>query len=205
MKLPVEIVFEHVRRSDGIEAEVRERTAWLDQFYDSIMRCRVVVAIPHRHHDRGNHYQVRIDLTVPGEEIVVNHEATLRGSLQDLDEPRITKGTETETVHKHLRVTIREAFDIARRRLQDFARRQDGRVKQHEPPPHGRVVRLFPEEGYGFIESADGREIYFHRHSVLHDRFDELQVGTQVAFAEEPGDKGPQASTVRALGVHHYL
>jgi cold shock CspA family protein len=63
------------------------------------------------------------------------------------------------------------------------------------------VNRLFPEEGYGFLETPDGREIYFHRHSVLYPGFDRLAIGTEVRFVEEPGEKGPQASTVAIAGI----
>jgi cold shock CspA family protein len=65
------------------------------------------------------------------------------------------------------------------------------------------VIRIGPEEGW--IETPDGREVYFHEHSVLDAAFDRLEIGSEVAFVEEPGDKGPQASTVRLLGRHHYV
>jgi cold shock CspA family protein len=65
-----------------------------------------------------------------------------------------------------------------------------------EPTPEGEVVRLFPYEGYGFIRAPDGREVYFHKHSVLDEAFDRLEVGTRVRYAEEAGEAGPQASSV---------
>jgi cold shock CspA family protein len=73
-------------------------------------------------------------------------------------------------------------------------------VQAHGEPPEGRIIRILREEGYGFIEATDGRELYFHRNSVLDDAFDHLEVGSEVRFAEENGEKGPQASTVRFLG-----
>jgi cold shock CspA family protein len=63
----------------------------------------------------------------------------------------------------------------------------------------GRILRLFPYEGYGFLETRDHREVYFHRNSVLNRGFDRLEVGDEVRFVEEPGEKGPQASTVATL------
>jgi len=96
-------------------------------------------------------------------------------------------------------VTLRDAFDAARRKLQDYARRR-GAVKALEARPHGRVSRMFQEKGYGFLETPDGREVYFHRNSVLELGFDHLQVGDRVYFAEGEGEKGPQASTVRLAG-----
>ncbi|MBI4642020.1 MAG: HPF/RaiA family ribosome-associated protein, partial [Candidatus Tectomicrobia bacterium] len=123
-------------------------------------------------------YTVRIDLTVPGAELVVDRQ-------EDAD----------------LYVAIRDAFHAARRRLEDYARRQRGTVKVHEAAPYARVSKLFPEEDYGFLETPNGREIYFHRNSVLHPGFNRLQIGTEVRFAEEQGEKGPQASTVAILGT----
>jgi len=102
--------------------------------------------------------------------------------------------------HEDAFVTVRDAFNAARRRLQDRRRRVQGQVKRHDAPPQGRVIRMFPEEGYGFIESADGREIYFHRNAVVNGGFDRLAVGAAVRFAETEGDKGAQASTVHANG-----
>jgi len=92
----------------------------------------------------------------------------------------------------------------ARRRLEDFAREQRGTVKAHEVPTHGDVVELSKADGYGFIQASEQR-IYFNRASVLDDAFDDLTVGASVAFVEEQGEKGPQASTVRVLGKHHYV
>jgi cold shock CspA family protein len=188
--------------SERLETLVRERATQLESFYPGIMACRVVLDVPHRHHQVGNRCHVRIDLTVPDDEIVVTREPTLHGTLRDSGDPVTTKTTDIESIHAHAEVAIREAFDAARRQLQDYARKQRGAVKAHEGPQHGQVVRLRPEEGW--IETPDGREVYFHARSVLEQRFKDLQEGSRVAFVEEKGEKGPQASTVRALGKHHY-
>ncbi len=97
---------------------------------------------------------------------------------------------------EELSVVVCEAFDAMRRRLEDYARHQRGAVKTHEATPHARVSKLFREESYGFLEMLDSREIYFHSNSVLPPGFLQLEVGTEVRFAEEQGSKGPQASTV---------
>ena len=91
-------------------------------------------------------------------------------------------------------MAVREAFDIARRRVQDYARRHRGTVKTAARQPRGRVVQLFPVDEYGYIEAADGHEVYFQKSSVLKDAFDRLAVGSTVSFVEEPGEKGPQAA-----------
>jgi cold shock CspA family protein len=70
-------------------------------------------------------------------------------------------------------------------------------VKLRQPRPQATIKQLFPDKGYGFLMTPEGREIYFHRESVLNRGFGRLKVGTIVTFAEEQGEKGPQASRVR--------
>jgi len=136
-------------------------------------------------------------LTVPGREIVVKWEPTLGKNARHLGMLEITKKWEVNPHHKKLRQAINDAFRAAGRRLEDYARRRRGDVKTHEELPVARVTRLFTDKGYGFLTAADGREIYFHRDAVLNGGFARLKVGTSVTFAEEAGEKGPQASTVR--------
>jgi len=203
--IPTQVTFRGLAHSDALEADIRKRIAWLEQFYAGIVGCRVLVEMPHRHRHDGRHFHVRIEVTVPGgAPIVVSHEPSLHGPLKDVEEAAHRKETEIEGVHRYARVAVHQAFDAARRRLQDFARERRGAVKTHEVPAHGEIVEISKGDGYGFIQ-ADGRQIYFSRASVLDDAFDELVVGTPVAFVEEQGEKGPQASTVRVLGKHHYV
>src|SRR3990170_3518334 len=115
MQLPLQVTLRDISPSEAIEAYIRERATKLDGFYDRIMSCRVAVEAPVRHHRKGGPFKVRIDLTVPGAELVVNRQA-------DDD----------------LYVAIRDAFDAARRKLEDYARRQRGAMKAHEAPTHGR-------------------------------------------------------------------
>jgi ribosomal subunit interface protein len=181
MELPLQITSHDFVLTPGIEAEIRERADRLDSYYDRILRCRVVIKASVGHHRRGGPFEVRLDLTVPRGELVVNRQAD-----------------------EDLLVAIRDAFDAMRRQLEDYVRQHRGDVKVHEAPPHGHVTKLFPHEGYGFIETADGREIYFHSNSVLEPGFAQLQIGTEVRFVEEQGGKGPQASTVVFVGKPHH-
>jgi ribosomal subunit interface protein len=171
--------------SMAVEAKIRERATKLDRYYDRIMSCRVIVEAPHRRHHQGTLFHVRVDVTVPQGELVVSREPEERHS------------------HEDVYVAIRDAFNAAQRRLAAYARRQRGDVKVHEAPPVSRISKLFSDEGYGFIEIPAGGEIYFHRNSVLNGAFDRLEVGDEVLCAEELGEKGPQASTVRLVGKHH--
>jgi cold shock CspA family protein len=195
--------------SEVVEAHVREAAQKLDMFYDQIMSCRVLVELPHQHHRKGKRYHVRIDLTVRGAEFVIKRSPRLTSDRPTRyrkapDEVDLEDSRELSKYapHEDIQITIRDAFDAARRRLQDYARRRRGVVKLHEGPPHARVTKLFPDDGFGFLETPDGREIYFHENSVLAAGFSGLKIGTEVHFAEEMGENGPQATTVRAI-THH--
>jgi cold shock CspA family protein/ribosome-associated translation inhibitor RaiA len=206
MKIPLQITFRNMAPSPAIESNVREKAAKLDDFYDGIMSGRVIIEAPHRHHHKGKAYAVRIDLTVPGGELVINRApkrlAAAKLNLSEEVEKDLAEVHEPSkhAAHEDLYVAIRDAFNAAGRKLQDHARRRRGKVKVHEPAAVARIAKLFPFEDYGFLQTSDGREVYFHKNSVLAPGFDRLEVGHEVHFAEEPGEKGPQASTVRLTG-----
>jgi cold shock CspA family protein/ribosome-associated translation inhibitor RaiA len=205
MKIPLQITFRNMPPSEAIENNVREKAAKLDSLYDGILSCRIIVEAPHRHHHKGKAYQVSIDMTVPAGEIVVNRapkrlDAAKTPRPEELENDLIESHEPSKHgAHEDIYVAIRDAFNAAARKLQDHVRRQRGKVKLHEPAAVARVIRLFPIEDYGFLQTPDGREVYFHKNSVLARGFDRLEVGTEVFFAEEPGEKGPQASTVRVI------
>ncbi len=176
MQRPLRIISRDFALTEPFEAEIRQKAAALETYYPRLSGCEVTVRAPAiKHHRKGGPFMVSVRITVPGKELAVDRQA-----------------------EEELSQAIREAFDVARRQLEDYAREQRGSVKAHEPPALGRVIRLERQLGYGFIEAPDGREIYFHRNSVLDDAFDKLEIGSPVRFAEEEGDKGPQASTVVA-------
>ncbi|MDE2230271.1 MAG: HPF/RaiA family ribosome-associated protein [Alphaproteobacteria bacterium] len=185
MQLPIQITFRKMAPSPAVEAHIRERAADLERFFGRIMACRVVVEASTRRQRQGNIYHLRIDLTVPGREIVVRR-----------DPPE-------HHAHEDILVAVRDAFDAARRQLEDHARAVRGDVKSHETPDHGRVVRLFPD--YGFIRVNDGSEVYMHRNAVVGDGFDRLVEGDEVRFVLQEGEMGPQASTVVPIGKHHLV
>ncbi len=178
MRLPLQITYRNMSPSEAVDRVIRERAERLDQFCDRIMSCRVVVEARHRRHHQGRLYHLRIDLTAPGEEIVVSREPALHKT------------------HEDVYVAVRDAFDAARRRIEDYVRRHRRQLKLHEPAPRGLIVHLDGDHDCGFIATPDGREIYFHRNSIVNADFDRLEVGDVVRFHEEAGEKGPQASTV---------
>lgn len=174
MKVPLQITARNFELTEPIEAAIREKAEKLDLFYDQIMSCRVLVESPHRHQHKGILYNVRLDIKIPGKEFVVKREP-----------------------HEDLYVSIGDTFEAAHRQLEDYISRQRGDVKHHEEMPRARVSTLFPERGYGFLTTPEGMEIYFHENSVLGGKFKDLEIGMEVHFVEELGEKGPQASTVR--------
>lgn len=187
MTVPFEVAFRRVERRPGVQAEVAAQVEKLERFCRRILHCRVMVEAPHPRHRQGNVHHVRIDLSVPGRKIVVKR-----------DPP-------AHQAHEELGLAIRDAFHSARRRLEDYVRESRHLVKVHEAPPHGRVLRLVTDGGgYGFLAAPDGHEVYFHRDAVLGARFERLRVGDEVRYAEEAGEKGPQASTVVRVGRHHH-
>lgn len=195
MILPVQVTFRNMEQ-DGLEDFVRQQATSLERYYRGILSCRVIVEMRGRH-QRGNLYHVRIDLGVPDAELVVRHEPNIHANLQGLETAEAAKSTEVGKLHRKPRRAIVDAFAEMRRCLQDYVRTRRGKVKQHtEPLAKGAVRQLFPEENYGFLTSSDGTEVYFHRDSVLGGHFDQLRPGAEVRFAQEMGEKGPQASTV---------
>jgi cold shock CspA family protein/ribosome-associated translation inhibitor RaiA len=202
MILPLQITFRNMDSSEPVERRIRDEVAKLETFYDRIMSCRVMVELPERHHRAGSLYHVRIDIKVPHGELVVEREPGLHSTAQDIDEEKAAKHLEAHAPHKDLSLAIRDAFQKAGRRLQDYARRQRGDTKVHAPTNVGRVARLVPDENHGFLETPDEREVYFHRNAVLHGAFDRLKAGDKVRFDEVMGEQGPQASSVRLVRKH---
>lgn len=109
MQIPLQITLRDMPASAALEDHIREKAAKLERFYPPLMGCRVVVELPHKHKHKGKQFNVRIDLTVPGGEIVINHD-------------------QSEDVY----VALRDAFEAAQRKLEDYGRRQRGDVKTHE-------------------------------------------------------------------------
>jgi ribosomal subunit interface protein len=178
MQIPLEIHFHNTAKSDAVEAAIRERATKLEHFADNIVSCRVTVDAPHKHHRQGKLFRVSVDVHIPGGHVIASRDPAQHHA------------------HEDVFVAIRDAFDAVRRQLQDRLRVERGKVKLHEGPPHGTIVAVVRDQDFGRIATVDGREVYFHRNSVLNADFDKLQPGTSVWFNEEPGENGPQATTV---------
>lgn len=178
MQIPVEITVRGMSRSPALEARIREKAARLEEFHPRITRCHVTVEEFGKHQHQGRRFVARIDVRVPGREIAVTHEH-----------------------HEDVFVALRDAFDAAKRQLEEVVREKRGDVKVHAVPQHGRIARLSPDEGVGFIETSDGRELYFSRENVAYPVFERLEPGMPVQFIEELAGEGTQAKRVSA-GKH---
>lgn len=108
MKIPLQVTFRDMPPSEAVETRIRAKADKLGRFYDRIVNCRVVVEMPQRHKHQGKLHSVRIDLSVPGAELVANH-------------------AQSEDVY----VALRDAFQAITRQLEDYVRVQRGEVKSH--------------------------------------------------------------------------
>ena len=109
MQIPLQITIRDVDHSDALEQRIREKAKKLEDFFKQIISCRVVVEMPHKHHHQGKQFDVRIEIGVPGKEIVVNRDH-----------------------HEDVYVALRDGFDAAKRQLEDYVRISRGDVKNHE-------------------------------------------------------------------------
>lgn len=182
MQTQPQISFQGISHSDAIEQAIRDRIDELEKFHSGIIACRVVVDSPHRTRNKGKIYEIRIDVSVPGKDVVISREAGF------------------DHAHEDIYVAIRDSFDAARRGLEDQVRKMSGhRTKRHPATSHGHVVRIFDEDGYGFIETVDGHEVFFARDSVNGQAWSRMDIGSKVRFKEMDGDKGPYGSQVTLL------
>jgi cold shock CspA family protein/ribosome-associated translation inhibitor RaiA len=180
METEPKIVFENIGPSDAVRQRILEEIAHLEELYGRITSCRVVVDKPEKGRRKGTPYQVRIHLVLPGGKEVAVHPSTA-GHQWNADP----------------NVAIRTAFDAAQKQLKKSVKRLRGEVKTREvPQDFGNVARVFPDDGYGFIEAPDGQEIYFHKNAVVDAGFDKLKPGDVVTYVAREGEKGLQASTV---------
>jgi cold shock CspA family protein/ribosome-associated translation inhibitor RaiA len=184
MESPLQIVFRDVTPYEELlDTEIRRWAEKLELHFSRIVSCRVAVEKSYNRHRLGNLYKATVRIKVPGKMIVVSREHPMHHS------------------HEDIYVAVHHAFQEAARQLEEYARIKQWDVKDHDELPHGIVARLHPD-GYGFIATPEGREIYFHKNSVL-DGFESLAAGQEVRFDEEEGDKGPQASTVKVVRQEH--
>ncbi len=101
-----QITVRDMEHSPALDDHIRQSVAKLDQFFSPIISCRVVAEAPHKHQQQGRQFTVRLDISVPGKEIVVNRD-------------------HSEDVY----IALRDAFDAARRQLEEYARVRRGETR----------------------------------------------------------------------------
>ena len=187
MQAPIEIAFHNIEKAAWAEDAIRDHVARLEQMFDRLTTCRV--RVDQRANNANNTIPpvVRIELSVPGHrDIVVAHEPD-----------RLQRKFQAPDLHN----AINEAFRIAERRLGQFKDQLKDRTAagRHEAANEmlGQIVEITPAEDFGFLLTASGGLLYFHRNSVLTGDFDRLEVGDQIHYVEEMGDTGPIATKVR--------
>ncbi len=183
MQIPLEISYRDIKKTDNIDNLIREKVNKLERVCDHMTSCRVAVERPQGTISDGSPFRIRIDMRVPpGHELIVERKPG-EGSMSD-----------------SLEKVIRYAFDAAKKQLEKITQKQRSNVKLHPEQEVAAIVdRVFLEEGYGFLRTINGREIYFHKNSVVNKDFDKMEAGMGVNFFEEQGDEGPQASTVHVI------
>lgn len=187
MKVPPEITYRGVEKTNAIEALINEKIAKLEQVCDYISSCHIAVEKEQdRPRDRSP-YRVRLDITVPP-----GHELAAESTMGH------------QTQYADLDTVVRDAFEKAWRQLRDLSKRQQeydkGQVNDGAQDTTALVTKLFSEQDYGFLKTLDGQDIHFTRNSVIHNGFDRLEVGTGVRFEAVEDEQGIlHATTVQIV------
>jgi ribosomal subunit interface protein len=178
----IQLTIRDIPSSFALKDHIRKKAEKLDHYYSRIQRCRIVVDVPQKHKHQGKLFRVRIDLLVPGKELVVNHK---------MDED--------------VYIAIRDAFNAVLRQLETYSSRRRGDIKVHDGINFGYVKRLYADEGYGFIQSGDGQEHYFSTTNVCYPSFPQLQIGDIVHFISVPANDGWQAHRITRNNHNHVV
>ena len=114
MAVVAEILFRNMEPSDAIKEKVTDRMQWLEGHHSRITHFRVTVEAPHRNHQKGKIYHIKIAIGLPGRpDLLVSHEP------------------EANHAHEDVYIAIRDAFDAARRQLKDITDVRKGKIKTH--------------------------------------------------------------------------
>ena len=188
MERPLQIAFKNMDSSKSLEALIRGRVERLNRFHAHITGARVVVEVPHRSPESGKQpIGITVEVDVPSRNPIVG---------KGKQDRREMKGDQSAIINR--------VFETVERQLGQIADIRNHDVKQHGSAGEtGVVVRIFPEEDYGFVEVKGSPDLHFTRNSVAANAFDELKIGTvvHVTRAAAEGPMGPQAISVKLLGA----
>ena len=219
MEVPPEIVIDGGLRTPRIESLVDRGIDRLEEICDYIVSVRIAIEQAQGRHLTGNAYRMRIDIRLPEhKEVVVKRSSgatkKVAGDPVDPDEKELpeeetapgekavrrSEAQRRELRSEELPVLIGHTFDAATRDLQKAVEIHRREVKVHpEQETQAVIESLTPEQGYGFLRTLGGEQVYFHRNSVLHGHWEKLSIGAGVRYTAELGEKGLQASTVELV------
>jgi cold shock CspA family protein/ribosome-associated translation inhibitor RaiA len=168
--MDVQIEGQRTEVEPTLQTWITHRLEELNGPYEDIFRARVTL-LKNERHQKGSD-EARVFLSLSGKTLSATRTAD---TIDD---------------------ALYEVIDVISRELDEFRTIRRGAVKTPGPRPRGRIVRLFADRGYGFIETESHREVYFHANSVRDIPFDKLEIGMAVELDVEAGNKGPQASRV---------
>lgn len=175
MELKIET--RNVELKKGWQKRIEEEKDKLIRYYANfVLHLRVVIEAT-KHHKEGG-FEIKLVASVPNDTVVVNR-----------------KGI-------NVRPTLIEAFDVLSLQLKEILRKKRKNIKtadaSQDGDSYGIIRKVSPHESYGFITTFDEREVYFHENALKNILIDDLSEGDSVIYGETLGDKGPQASWVRA-------
>lgn len=182
MQIAPTVSFRGMPTSPALHENILDRIERLEQFHPRITSCNVVVDVPHRHKNQGRIYKVSLNLEVPGYHVAVSH------------------GSAENHAHEDVNVAVRDTFDDAKRQLEDLIRKSSSnRTRPPDLAMRGEVTRIFAEDGFGFIETLDGQDIYLGFDRMPEKIAAELAVGTRVRFLIGEADTGPYAHSISIM------
>jgi len=186
MQQEPEITFKNTDVSPALDARIRDRIGRLERFHHGIIGCRVVVEEGHKAPASAkNPLALTLEVQIPGQLLASHGEEEIR-EVKDNTGNLVTR-----------------VFEAMEHQLDAAVARTKRQVKAHSADHEiGRISRLFPHQGYGFVQVGEGIELYFTE-NVLHGlAMGELEEGTSVIVsrAHEDGPMGPMANAVRRLG-----
>lgn len=204
MQVPPEITYKGVNTTPEVDNLLQKQIARLEKVCGYIISLHVAIEKDQARHQIGNPYRIRLDIRIPpNHQLVVKRNSILHSDSRPQAEPdEEPVKTSQQRIRKDepLPAAIRRTFDSARRQLEKLVERQRGETKTHPlNQVNAFVDKLFRNDGYGFLRTIEGEQIYFHQNSTLHGEWERLQVGTGVRYSAELGEKGLQATSIEIV------
>lgn len=182
MQSPPNITYRNLSPSTAVDDHINRRLEELEKYHPRIVGCDVVIEAPQKPKRNARDFEVRLTVRVPGPDIHITQHVGQSGAIEDIN------------------LAIHKAFDSARRKLKEQKREMSRHeVKAHPPVMHGRIVRMFEGEGYGYVLADDGHEVFFNRESLVSGDWEKLKVDGKIRFREMNGEMGLYAANISPI------